>query len=383
MEKRCEGRRTALGTCVKVAKTVAGRLATWYRVRQLQQNLSPLPCERGGIPQNSGTCWFNSALNGLLLGPLSSGLMLRELQRLTPSQRARLREVQRSGVAACPRMPTKLLILAHADAVLVPGQTELPETVLLPSLRMKVSPDDKKYGNRWSPPNRTVNLMTRMQIGVLNADANSNYAQLPRVLLDKFLTQGEYRVVQLPYHIVRGIPADAPFDSFVTTADMQRQMLVFKTKHSRSGFPYMHKANNVVPPVLPRSVGFGYFVLDHAILEVFPPEGLKDKKGELETGHAMVGFICRGEDYVYDSNISIAFRCNWSKGDVSQVIRWARRAYPEMQATNVVIRYAVYVNSSAVRRQPSPPPARPKKPQPAPKKKLGPRQKSMKRRQKR
>lgn len=241
---------------------------------------------RQGFKQLSGTCWFNAPLNGFLLGDLSSRLLARMIHT-APDRDALIafdyRDVCPSRLAS--RAAQRAAILSHAARHLVGIRTLTGDSY-------------------------NVGLQLARAGGFPNPDGGGEVLDAMLRLLQVLFEPGEAREF-----FVRGSDVIVPED-----AHDAKLMFACRTLRNQSlplGIRWPRRVENMV--------------LDHAVI--------------VYTGypypHAVVGFMCGGQPYVYDSNAAEAVRADWPRGDLSAYFDTQPAGY---QYSVSYVSHVVYVN---------------------------------------
>lgn len=299
------------------------------RTRWLSRNMRAVPCDRPGLVQVTDTCWFNAALNGLLLGEWSRGLMLRALHGMSAAERAHLEAVIDRGVVACPAAPTRAHVLAHAAASLLRGRP--PSAIPAASGRYQ-------YDGEAPFANRSMNLMLsvyRTDPALLNRVMNHHGmvvdtdTRLPEALLHAIFKPRDIAVITTP---LRGGAVPAP-----PTIRASAKMVVLKKPLETTVIPLSGPG-----PEVPLTLARGLFRLDHAYLAMYTVSGTLDVRG-----HAVAAFRCRDTEYIFDSAAQRPIKCTWSTGDLSDLrtLYLGKELYRGRRVTHVAFVYVCYVNS--------------------------------------
>ena len=252
-----------------------------------------MTCQKLGLRQLSGSCWFNSSLNGFVLGGRSRKI-LETLARAdrTPGRFA--------GLLSCPRVVTRSHVFSYVRRVL--------------DDRFERTPGGKY------PKNHAANLATRLGHTPtrLALGTGGDPVRAMKSILKAVFEPSTYRVVESP-------------DEVAGIAD---QRVLFAALCARPGMHY--------PFGVPIPLATGAFALDHVVMNVN-----FTKSGSL-SGHAVVGFFCGGKAYVYDSNRMELMKFDWKRANERRDGKalWnllSRGGFYTGTFSNAVIPYALYV----------------------------------------
>jgi hypothetical protein len=216
-------------------------------------------CLVAGFRQLSGTCWFNTGLNALVLGG-RAGAFFRELSKTSKVPAS----AHFANGAACPRKLTKDLVLGYMSRVFRNDFSVTP-------------------GGRYAK-NHAARMLGKLgHIDGVNATGGKPLYGLMKILgvaVPKSaytLVTGAMGVYETTDPAVKFVVSAPPGDSYYTWGNAPRKKL-------------------------------GKFNLDSAAIAIM----FTDAEGVMR-GHAIVGFFCGGFPYVFDSNRSTVLQVDWHK----------------------------------------------------------------------
>ena len=281
--------------------------------------VSPPKCLGAGIGQRSGTCWFNSALNGLALSDKTSGVLLEMAKKLP----------RRAVIpAACPLRPSKEYVLQyvrdlHDGANMTRGgngglnrSVELMKTAFTPG-RL---PSHVQIGSAGYQPADAIETLLKRCFG------KDGYRYVrpktTNTLVEDYTARSRPFLVIEPQIIVR-------------TAN---GIVVRYT----NGAPQLRGWNKLseVPLTLGRDPAFGEHTLAHAVYII------KREDGAGEHGmHAVVAYTCGGKKFVYDANQRNALEIDWSeRKNEKTLLEYSSVGFPSKFTSIYTVDYALYVN---------------------------------------
>lgn len=274
----------------------------------------PPKCLGAGIGQRSGTCWFNSALNGLALSDKTSRLLL-EMARKLPRQAV--------IPAACPLRPTKKYVLQYVR--------DLYDGVNMTS-----------WGNGNGGLNRSVEVMkTAFTPGRLPENTRSgrkghSAADANKTLLKRCFGEDGYRYLQpstTKKLIEQDVARNRPFL-------MIRPRIIVR---NADDVPRIYGWNKLseVPMTLGKHPKFGEHTLSHAVYIL----KREDDRGEHDM-HAVVAYMCGGKKFVYDANQRNALEIDWSKSENEQkLVEYSSVGFRTKFTYVRSVDYALYVKT--------------------------------------
>lgn len=212
-------------------------------------------CASRGLRQKTSTCWFNSALNGLVLASASSKMLLDDMRKnLSKDEIRGMSDMKLNDV--CPRELSKKFVYAYA---------------------LKIH--DEFLQNR--DKNESRNLVSKMFT--------------PKVLPTP-VAQGEkgYYAIDAIHQLLRRVFPDRKRSTIGMLEEVKRlpgdtEFLVYDT--------VMTKLHDIPPSIA------GKFRISHIsyIVELERTGGL----------HAVTAYICGKEKSIYDSNNNYRLNINW------------------------------------------------------------------------
>lgn len=221
-----------------------------------------ISCQKIGLRQMSGSCWFNSSLNGFILGGRSRKIF-EALARADRSPRQTRLSI--FGLFSCPRVPTKSHVFSYVRKVL--------------DDRLERTPGGKYQKNH------AASLAVRLgHTPARLVKGGGDPARAMRSILSTVFDTSAYKICSSAAEVQ-------------TISDPKVLIAAVASK------PGMHYAFG-----LPLPLDAGNFSLDHVVMNVnfVKPDGSP-------MGHAVVGFRCGGNMYVYDSNRMKLMKFDWAK----------------------------------------------------------------------
>ena len=253
-----------------------------------------MTCQKLGLRQLSGSCWFNSSLNGFVLGGRSRKI----LEKLARADRTPGRF---AGLLSCPRVVTRSHVFSYVRRVL--------------DDRFERTPGGKY------PKNHAANLAVRLghTPARLALGTGGDPVKAVKSILKAVFEPSAYRIVETPGEV----------------AGVTDQRVLFAALAARPGMHY--------PFGVPIPLAAGAFSLDHVVMNV----NFTKSDGSL-SGHAVVGFFCGRNAYVYDSNRMELLKFDWFKANARRDGKalWnllSRGGFYAGTFANAVVPYALYV----------------------------------------
>ena len=282
----------------RLAKACAGNAAARPRVPapvHSRARRRAADCVPYGMLQVSKTCWFNAALNGFILGGLSS----RIFHDLVYSSRDLMLTEANKNIGTCPLRIGKAYILR--------------------AMYHYFESKEPSIGRR--RPSR-------------NYEADSNYAgRVARMLFDNYrpTERGGDPLDAAKAILEQCFPGDYAVDGngkkILTTPPSTTppaSMPTFWIAHLQRVYDD-HSIRAVIGP----------YVLDHAVLS------MRFRVAESSRGHAIVAYRCGGKQMLFDSNRMLPFEAPWIKG-FRATIKILEQRY-KGQLRQVLVSYACYV----------------------------------------
>ena len=250
-------------------------------------------CQKLGLRQLSGSCWFNSSLNGFVLGGRSRKIV----ETLARADRT----PGRFAIFSCPRVVTKSYVFSYVRRVLDDRFERTP-------------------GGRY-PKNHAANLAVRLghTPARLASGSGGDPVRAVKSILKAVFEPQTYRIFETPGEV----------------AKIADPLVFFAAVAARPGMHY--------PFGVPLPLTAGAFSIDHVVMNV----NFTKSDGTL-SGHAVVGFFCGGKAYVYDSNRMELMKFDWFKANARRDGKalWnllSRGGFYAGTFANAVIPYALYV----------------------------------------
>ncbi|AGE56217.1 PBCV-specific basic adaptor domain-containing protein [Paramecium bursaria Chlorella virus NE-JV-1] len=243
-------------------------------------------CLKRGIQQSSSTCWFNSALNGLVLSSSTSNMILADMKKLDVKEQKSIVASAYKQRDACPLALSKKYVYSYA---------------------YMLHSDKYKVGSRNDGVSLIGGLFTPGRLNTPTKMGRQGYKPLEAIeqLLRKLFGENSYAVV----------------DDFTNDIDGKGKKFVIHTGISTL---WMSELN------------IGKYELSHVVyaMRLGPP---------INGYHVAVAYACDGDLYVYDSNKENALKIDWT----NRKNRDAIMSYSSTPAIKVEslygIRYGLYV----------------------------------------
>ncbi|AGE56260.1 PBCV-specific basic adaptor domain-containing protein [Paramecium bursaria Chlorella virus NE-JV-1] len=210
-------------------------------------------CASRGLGQKTSTCWFNSALNGLVLSSATSKMILEDMRKLTKRQIAELSNMNISD--SCPKELSKKFVYAYALKI----HDEF--------LQNRDKNESKNLVDKMFTPGKLSSPVARGEKGHFAIDAIHQ-------LLRRVFPNAKQRAIGMLEEAKR-ISSDTTF-------------VIFDTILKK-------------PSEIPTYIGED-FKLSHLVYILEKDSGL----------HAVVAYNCDRERSVYDSNNRTKLDVNWS-----------------------------------------------------------------------
>jgi hypothetical protein len=249
-------------------------------------------CSIPGLYQISSTCWFNSALNGVVLASKTGNMIIEKLRELTDAERAAIWNLKIDET--CQRELTNKYVLAYAYRILGKLKQKTDKNVSLDLVGKVFTPgklpeDVAKGGVGFTPITAVKQILSRVF-----PDKQSTY----------------YTGVPGPY--------------FMVYKDIEFVVMTSDDVSSPASWPVSFK-----------STYHRTFDLSHCsyIVEL-------KKDGAL---HAVVAYVCNGKKFVFDSRLRKApLEINWSdKGSNEKILNYSvAREFARFSGRSA---YALYV----------------------------------------
>lgn len=229
-------------------------------------------CTDRGFMQVSATCWFNSALNAVLMGDRTGALVRKSIEKLPKNV---LDGFRRSGGAnSCPLEPGRSHVFKYAyryfeglDHLMTPTKRDRPRSAVHAVMGSENRRAIRGLGNRGYHPQRATGS-----------------------ILQAFFP-GE--------HVI------STWKDYKKSLTPSTRIVSFQVPSSKGDHYYLRDA--MIGRAHPRSFTFNgrKFELSSAILSIVFENGL---------GHAVAVYRCRGMEYLYDSNVDAAVPFTWTNG---------------------------------------------------------------------
>jgi len=240
-------------------------------------------CPSRGVGQRSSTCWFNAALNGVVMGTATSAILLEDMRKLPQEEIKELKKVDQTDT--CPLQLTKKYVYSYALRI------------HNPNYKPRVINEGSHLVKRFFTPGRLSEAVVKGKKGYQ-----------PEETIDQILTRcfgpdsyEEMTGYALEYENIAT-------KKFVVATDIPTLWMVKPNIHN-------YKLSHIVYAVKLTSGGF----------------------------HVATAFVCNGEKYVYDSNQNSVLKIDWNnRKNRDTLIRYSKTKKFEVSEL-YGIRYALYV----------------------------------------
>lgn len=251
-----------------------------------------MTCPTRGLMQKSSTCWFNAALNGMILSSITWSIILKEVKKLSVRE---FRELHNKDVrSSCPRELSKKFILAYGIQV---------HSFSSQDTRKNESLDIVK---RTFTPGRLPNSVAEGKRGYKSSHA-----------IDQIL----WRL--FPDDPVIDVPPALTISSRINVKDGRSVPFVL--------FRHTSEQPHDIPPVV-ETLDETRFRLSHFVYVI---------RLGLDGYHAVVGYMCKDKKFIYDSNKRSAKEIDWSrKENLNKMIAYSNgKSFHQLS-------YVLYMNDS-------------------------------------
>jgi hypothetical protein len=223
-----------------------------------------------GLGQVSGTCWFNSTLNGFILASATAKIISKQIEKLSPTEIASVSKSFPDD--SCPMALSKKYIYHYfmkirSDQPIVGGSRNVSVNLI---------------GKLFTPKR----LSSPTAKGEAGGHASVAALQILKILVGLY---DEDRIV----HIQPGWKTSYPIGLYETTK------IIYRYGPTSSKF---NKSLDSHPMFIKSPDGKQSFKLSHIAYDVVIPEGR----------HAVVAYVCGNKKFVYDSNKPRNIEVDWS-----------------------------------------------------------------------
>ena len=212
-----------------------------------------LGCASRGVGQRSSTCWFNSALNGLVLASRTSNMLLQDIKRLSPEQQKDIRKSKQTD--SCPLQLTKKYVYSYL--------LKIHENKYKPTIQN----EGVKFLKRAFTPGKLPEQVDQGKSGYY-----------PMKAIEQLMTR-----------------CFGP-DSFKTM-----EMIDFEKASDADGKKFV--VCSEVHSIWMAKASVDNYKLSHMVYAI------KTSTGGF---HVSLAFVCNGERYLYDSNKPDVVKLDWS-----------------------------------------------------------------------
>jgi hypothetical protein len=257
LEKKCTSReipkevKQVVSEIPKETKRVALEISK--DAKQIVKLPDKLGCASRGVGQRSSTCWFNSALNGFVLGSMTSNILLQDIKRLDPEQLKDVRKATHTDT--CPLSLTRKYVYSYL--------LKLHENKYRPLIQN----EGVKFLKRNFTPGKLPEKVTKGKIGYFPMKAIEQ-------LLSRCFGPESFKTMEM---IDFRKASDADGKRFVVCSEVYT---IWLAKPSVENYKLSHMVYAI------KTTTGGY--------------------------HASVAFVCDGERYLYDSNKEDVLKLDWT-----------------------------------------------------------------------
>jgi hypothetical protein len=211
-------------------------------------------CPSQGLMQKTSTCWFNAALNGIVLSSTTSAMLLNDMKKLDKQQIVKLSDMKLDET--CPKELSKQFVYAYALRI----HDE--------SMQNKTRNESRELVEKMFTPGRLASPVVRGETGYYSLDA----------------------VVQIIERVF-------PYKKMASAGTLEQakkiandvSFLIFDTVVQRPSDVHMR---------------IGSYELSHLVYII-------QREGST-TYHAVLAYICGGVKSIYDSNKKSKLDVNWN-----------------------------------------------------------------------
>jgi hypothetical protein len=211
-------------------------------------------CASRGLQQKTSTCWFNAALNGIVLSSTTSAMLLKDMKKLDKQQIVKLSDMKPDE--SCPKELSKQFVYAYCLRI----HDE--------SMQNKTRNESRELVEKMFTPGRLTTPVVEGKTGYYSLDAVAQI--LWRVFSDKKMVS----VGTLEQ--AKKVAKDVTF-------------MIFDTVAKRPSDVHMR---------------IGEYKLSHFVYIV-------SREGS-STYHAVLAYICDGKKSIYDSNSRSKLDVEWN-----------------------------------------------------------------------
>ncbi len=354
--KQIGGLQTDISFQLKYTKSDSKKLIDqwWYK-----WYFSIPPCATGRLTQLSGTCWFNSTLNSLILTPKIAAIMKNRFYEWINSQTSEvINTVTETSFQNCPMLNTKLEILLYivifniiiksdkarstddnfiaelASRTKSLGETGSDSDYLLKkgNVQAKTLKDLKevsKYGDGYDPSKGCRIIFNTL------FESNYNYYTIIDCNI-KNKNIDKYNILARKYNRTRSLELKREVDRinnilndpkkynkyynfFNNTIDIPNITSKEINQNELSNIKWTVDTNPMIILVLNNNgnlfkKGRSKIIINNRSYS------LESSNIDIDTKHAVAALRCGTTQYIYDSNNFLA-KCNWQNGDISEYIK--------------------------------------------------------------
>ena len=245
-----------------------------------------IDCSSKGLEQRSGTCWFNTALNGLILGEHSSYMLQEMLARVVPTLSAQKQDFLSSDTFqesdTCPIKLNKIFVYKY----------------LLYFFCYSNSNGIERLDNGLDHA-RQIMKLTKINHRPLIIKTGWFASKAIPQLLGFFYNTNEISII---------CHSKLQKTMFVKSVDTATKYVIIVNSVK------LHKFSFNVPFVEKEITINGLeYVLDHAAIFLH--------QNKISENHLIVSYTCNGDEYIYDSNNYESEKVIWTSDNMNQNIK--------------------------------------------------------------
>jgi hypothetical protein len=284
------------------------------------------PCSYGRIRQLSGTCWFNSTFNAIMLVPKIAELLKIKWSQLPKEEKRQVIKMENLDRCLSKTAPLKILLYMTIYYILVKGEksnnnenwvkevagyiksvglTKTESTYR--DLKVADLQNNTNYANSYANGSNTV-IAIDVIFGTL-------FSKNEYFIMDDLLQMWSYQhnlekknLIILDLGSVTNMPLLIIFSFPLPIGPLRTSIIVNKTKYS----------------------------LESGIMSITNETG----------GHAVSMLRCENRWYIYDSN-NILVECDWHKGDINPYINELKNYFIEYaNYPRHLVHHLIYVRES-------------------------------------
>jgi hypothetical protein len=297
---RCVNRTGKIGLALLTGKPLipASKSAAKNKTKTIK--VIDYGCNKIGMTQTLGTCWFNSIINTFLLSQNCYSFFMNKYNELSPEQRQSI-QAEKYESNTCP-IKLKRNHFYHIFKMYDKMKSN-PKNIISKTVRF------------FQTRKHAENMINKFEIREKDWKKEPGY--YPHIALARILPiimdDDEYKIYSIRDRIKKTSPKALRF-IFLFTGELE------------SNIQDMQKVSE-----LPKD-----FKLDHAIVTVgFTVQRFINS----DQGHAFAGYVCNGEYFVYDSNFSKIYKLDWRNRN-NIIVHFVKEYKLLFNPTNIDVTYS-------------------------------------------